>query len=196
MSSADGPERIFAILLAAGAGSRFEGRLHKLQASLRGRPVVDWALAAVISSDVAGCIVVTGAVLLELPAEAIAVHNPQWATGQATSLQLGVVAAAERGADAVVIGLGDQPFVTTRAWNEVAGSAAPIAVATYAGVRGHPVRLHRSVWPLLPTAGDHGARELIAQRPELVCEVACTGSSADIDTMEDLHTWNSSTNSP
>ncbi len=196
MSSAAANETIFGILLAAGGGTRFRGRSHKLLTMLRGRTVVEWALAAAVASELTGLIVVTGAVALDLPEEIIKVHNPQWAAGQATSLHRGVLAAAERGAGAVVVGLADQPFVTTRTWNDVARSAAPIAVATYDGVRGNPVRLHRSVWPMLATVGDHGARSLFALRPELVGEVACSGSAADIDTMEDLHQWNSSTNSP
>lgn len=195
MRFADEPEEIFGILLAAGGGTRFEGPSHKLTAMLRGRAVVDWAVTAALASKLAGLIVVTGAVALDLPDEVVEIHNPLWADGQATSLRAGVIAAAARGADAVVVGLGDQPFVTTQTWNAVAGAVEPIAVATYGGRRGNPVRLHRSVWPLLPHVGDHGARNLIALRPDLVGEVACTGSAADIDTMEDLHQWNSSTNS-
>jgi CTP:molybdopterin cytidylyltransferase MocA len=35
-----------------------------------------------------------------------------------------------------------------------------------------------------------GARHVLGQHPELISEVACEGSSADIDTQEDLDQWN------
>ena len=193
-----------AVLLAAGGGSRFADRpstqssarpAHKLQALLNGRPVYQWALEAAVQSGLAHVVVVTGAVALDLPGSVIEVHNVHWANGQAGSLQLGVQAATELGADAIVVGLGDQPFVSADAWRALAGATTPIAVATYGGRRANPVRLHRSIWALLPGEGDQGARSLIALRPELVGEVACSGSPADIDTMEDLQQWNSSMNS-
>ena len=193
-----------AVLLAAGGGSRFADRssiqssarpAHKLQALLNGRPVYQWALEAAVQSGFAHVVVVTGAVALDLPGSVIEVHNVHWANGQAGSLQLGVQAATELDADAIVVGLGDQPFVSADAWRALAGATTPIAVATYGGRRANPVRLHRSIWALLPCEGDQGARSLIALRPELVGDVACSGSPADIDTMEDLQQWNSSMNS-
>ncbi|MCU1391866.1 MAG: hypothetical protein JWM34_294 [Ilumatobacteraceae bacterium] len=189
-----------AVLLAAGAGSRFRAGSHKLIADLRGRPVIEWALDAVIAAGCGDVIVVTGAVEIDLARFADgpvrAVHNPRWAAGQATSLHCGLAAAAAVDADAVVVGLGDQPFVLADSWRSVAAAPTDIAVATYAGRRANPVLLRRAIWDLLPTEGDEGARSLIGRRPDLVSDVACSGSPADIDTMEDLQQWNSSTNSP
>ena len=118
-------------------------------------------------------------------------HNPTWAAGQSTSVRVAIDAAEQIGADAVVIGLADQPFITPDAWRTVAAGLGAITVATYDGRRGNPVRLHADVWDQLPHDGDVGARSLMQLRPELVTEVSCTGSSADIDTLEDLHRWQS-----
>ena len=65
-------------LLAAGAGTRFEGPTHKLLAPLRGRRVVDWAHEHAVDSGLE-LLVVTGAVAdLGLPNQR---HNDRWADG-------------------------------------------------------------------------------------------------------------------
>ena len=187
-----------AILLAAGAGSRFTGGGHKLDATIGGRSIARQAIEAAIASGIGPVLVVTGALQIALPPGATEVPNPDWADGQITSVKRGLEAARALGATAVVVGLADQPFVTAAAWRAVAASTSPIAVATYDGRRGNPVRLHESVWHLLPKSGDEGARSLIRVRPDLVEQIPCAGSPADIDTEEDLRRWqrNSSTNSP
>jgi CTP:molybdopterin cytidylyltransferase MocA len=184
--------QVVGVLLAAGGGQRFTGTTHKLLAPLHGRPVFEHALVHLLDADVGATVVVLGAVALPLPPHVITVHNPRWADGQATSLQAAVAAADSLGADAVVIGLADQPFIPSSAWRAVAEADTdrPIVVASFDGVRGpNPVRLHRSVWPQLPVGGDEGARSLIRADPSLVHEVLCVGSSADIDTPEDLDRW-------
>jgi len=180
------------VLLAAGGGTRFTGPAHKLLIPLDGRPVVSWAIDHAAAAGLDALVVVTGAVDLTalVPAGAAVVHNPGWASGQATSLAAGIGWARELGFDAVVVGLGDQPGIPPAAWAAVAAAiATPIAVARYGAVRGHPVRLERSVWDRLPTDGDAGARSLVAASPELVTEVACDGDPADVDTVEDLARW-------
>ena len=113
------------------------------------------------------------------------VHNPRWEEGIATSLQAGIAAAGD--ADAVVVGLGDQPLVIAEAWRLVAATHAPIAVATYGEKRRNPVRLARSVWADLPTTGDVGASVLFKDHD--VIPVACPGDPADVDRVEDLEQW-------
>jgi CTP:molybdopterin cytidylyltransferase MocA len=181
------------VLLAAGAGSRFTGPTHKLLAPLGDRTVVEASLASVLAAGFSTVVVVTGAVtipssILDHPGVVVA-HNSDWAQGQATSIAVGLRAVRDLGSRVAVIGLGDQPFVTPSAWRAVARTESPIAVATYDGERGNPVRLTDDVWSLLPTTGDVGARALMRLRPELVREVACEGSAADIDTQEDLAPW-------
>ena len=183
-----------AVLLAAGGGSRFVGSTHKLLAPMKGGvPVFRRALDHVTAAGFDRVIVVTGAVVLDIDEPTvIVVHNPRWQDGQAGSLQLALSAADDFDSDFVVVGLADQPFVPVSAWQAIAHSAstAPIVVATYDGVRGpNPVRLARSVWPHLPTDGDEGARPVMRLRPDWVDEVACEGSAADIDTLEDLGQW-------
>jgi molybdenum cofactor cytidylyltransferase len=186
-----------AALLAAGGGSRYAGPTHKLLADLSGRTVFDRSLEAVRGAGFDRVVVVTGAVALDIPGSSPDVtirHNPQWADGQASSLQLAIRVADEFGADAVTIGLADQPFVTTDAWRAVRDAPADcrIVVADYPdGTGPNPVRLHRSVWPLLPTDGDEGARSVIRDHSLWTCRVTCVGSVADIDTLEDLERWRS-----
>jgi molybdenum cofactor cytidylyltransferase len=196
----DSSERVVVVVLAAGAGSRFAGPDHKLVASVDGRSVAERSVASACAAAVGTVVVVTGATDLKLPGsfDIHVVHNPDWAEGQSTSLRTGIAEARRLGADAIVVGLADQPFVDPDAWRRVAAATSPIAVATYDGKRRNPVRLHRDVWSLLPESGDEGARSLIRQRHDLVQEIPCPGSPADIDTQEDLRAWQnrSSTNSP
>jgi molybdenum cofactor cytidylyltransferase len=195
------PRRHVVVILAAGAGSRFHGEGHKLSAEIdeqgpdRGRTVVERSIASALAADIGPVVVVTGAVADVVPAhqiDAVTVcHNERWSDGQITSLHAGIDAARRLGATAVVVGLADQPFIDPAAWRAVAESAGPIAVATYHGHRANPVRLDAEVWDQLPITGDEGARALMRVRPELVREVACPGSPADIDTTEDLRRWQS-----
>jgi CTP:molybdopterin cytidylyltransferase MocA len=179
-----------ALVLAAGEGSRFAGKVHKLVAPFRGRPVWEWAVDAAVSAGLDATYVVTGAVELPLPDSVVEVHNDAWAEGQGTSLAAGITAARAGGHEAVVVGLADQPLVGEEAWRVVAASTAtPIAVASFEGDRRPPVRLAAEVWPLLPTAGDEGARSLMRERPDLVTAVPCSGQPVDIDTLEDLERW-------
>ena len=181
------------VLLAAGAGSRFTGAHHKLLTPLKGAPVVSYAVSSMLSAGFEECIAVTGSVALTGLLDGVTeVHNPDWVTGQRSSVLAAIDYAETHGFASIVVGLGDQPFIESDAWTAVANADSPIAIATYDGIRGNPVKLSSSVWDLFrstPGDPDVGARALIHLHPELVREVACKGNSADIDTTEDLSTW-------
>jgi CTP:molybdopterin cytidylyltransferase MocA len=179
---------IAAVILAAGAGSRFHGPTHKLRAELDGRAVLLHALEAAAAAPVDDMLVVVGdddfADLL--PTTVTIVENPDWASGQASSLQAAVAHARSAGHEAVIVGVGDQPLVGATAWSLVAAVDAPIAVASFDGDRRPPVRIRSDVWDRLPTEGDEGARVLLRAHPELVTAVPVPGDATDIDTTQGL----------
>jgi molybdenum cofactor cytidylyltransferase len=183
-------------VLAAGAGVRFArsgGRDPKARAELHGEPLVARAVRAALGAGLDEVVVVQGSIDLSdlLPDGVVLLPNPDWSDGIATSLAVAVRHAKDHHHDALVVGLADQPGVTSAAWRAVAAAPPepPIAVATYQGQRANPVRLGREVWPLLPESGDAGARVLLRDRPDLVREVPCTGAPWDVDTVEDLDRW-------
>jgi CTP:molybdopterin cytidylyltransferase MocA len=181
------------VLLAAGAGTRFVGDTHKLRATIRGAAVLSHALLSAQEAAIGDVVVITGADTFDDLLQGVQViHNTSWGTGQRSSVLLALDEGERRGCEAVVIAAADQPFVSPADWRAVASDPSPIAVATYEGVPSTPVRLHRSVWQQfreLPADPDAGARSLMRLHPELVSQVACKGSGADIDTTEDLQRW-------
>lgn len=191
------PTTTAAVVLAAGAGTRFSGPVHKLQATVRGRTVLDHALAAALGAGLDETYVVLGAADHPVPPEVTVLHNPAWRSGLATSLQTAVAAARDAGHEAVVVALGDQPTIPVEAWRRVAAARdRPATFARYGERRGHPVRLHRSVWPLLPTTGDAGARTALEAAGVEIGEVACPGSPADVDTRTELDELRASLGDP
>lgn len=186
---------VLGAVLAAGAGDRFRasgGPGPKQLAEVDGEALVTRAVRVALEAGLDEVVVVAGAVdLASLDLPVAVVDNPRWADGIASSVQVAVDHARAGGHAALVVGLADQPGVTAAAWRAVAEAAdePPIAVATYAGRRGNPVRLPRAVWGDLPDTGDEGARVLMQRRPELVQAVPCDGQSDDIDTAEDLDRW-------
>jgi CTP:molybdopterin cytidylyltransferase MocA len=132
------------------------------------------------SAEIGEVVVVLGA--YDVDTDARVVHCPDWACGGGASLRCGLRALAPETAAAVVV-LADGPDLapaaidrTVRAWREGAGE---IVAASYAGVRGHPVVLDRTVWERVP---DQGARAL---DPVLVpCDDL--GAPGDVDRPQDL----------
>lgn len=183
--------RVGAVILAAGAGSRFLGETHKLRADLAGTPVLRRSVDAVLRAGYDEVFVVVGDDDFAdvLPDGVTSISSPKWEQGQAHSVQAAVAAARDALLDAVVIAPGDQPLIGTATWAALRiADQTPWAVATYAGVRRPPTRLSASVWGDLPTEGDRGAWAALRPAPELVTEVRSAGDPTDIDTVEALDT--------
>jgi|SRR5450830_59511 len=183
------------LLLAAGAGSRFDpsGADNKLLAALPGSDdcVVEAAarkllavlpvLAVVrsVDSEVARRLAAIGCALVEC-ADAD--------TGMSASLMCGVRQAHD--APGWIIALGDMPYVQSSTHAGLVAAlkdGAEIAVPVYLGQRGNPVafgRRHRDA--LLQLNGDKGARQVLQAFPISEIPVNDPGIHRDIDTRADL----------
>lgn len=178
------------LILAAGAGRRF-GSTKQL-AELRGRPLLAHALEAMLGAGLERVIVVLGHDADAIRARvdfgaAEVVIAEDWADGQAASLRRGLAAAGE--ADAVVITLGDQPFITPQviraALDQLDGYDAVRAL--YGDLPGHPVVLGRAVLDAAGgLRGDQGARELLADFRVHQWQAGHLASAVDVDTPEEL----------
>lgn len=189
--------RTTALVLAAGAGSRFGG--GKLRAPLAGRPVLQHVLDAVARAAVDDVVVVLGDDAEAVEA-AIAwraerrVRNSRPQDGLANSLRIGLDAAAEAlpPADAVIVVLGDQPALDPAVVRALVAAAAatdrPIVRPRYPHDDApNPVLVRRPAWALAAgLEGDRGLGPLLASRPELVTEVPVSGANPDLDTPGDL----------
>lgn len=187
--------RYAAIVLAAGAGSRFGG--GKLLAPLEGRPILQHVLERLEAADLDEVIVVVGPDAdvvqdaVDIGAARIVV-NPAPGDGLSSSLKVGIAALPDD-ADAALIALGDQPLLPPRAVRALLDADAqpgrPIVVPVYGADAGrNPVLLRRDAFALIDqTSGDRGLGPLIDAHPELVHEIPIRvqGGNPDIDTRED-----------
>jgi molybdenum cofactor cytidylyltransferase len=193
--------KIGAIVLAAGLSSRMGS--NKLLAEVGGKPLVHHAVEAALASAAAPVVVVTGNAGSEVrralsPLDPLFVDNPDFSKGLSTSLTRGLKA-LPADCDGAVILLGDMPDVSSNLLDRLIAAFDPeedraICVATRHGQRGNPVLWGRRFFPeILALEGDVGARHLIAQYGELVCEVeaADDGPLTDIDTPEALAEYTS-----
>lgn len=187
-------ERVTAVVLAAGAGSRFGG--GKLLASLGGVPILQHVLDTLAASGLQDVVVVLGRDRAAVEASISwrnerRATNPEPERGLSSSLQTGM-AALDPGSDAALIVLGDQPRLTVdtiRALLDAPNDPArPVVAPRYDddGAR-NPMLIKRSVFALVEEAvGDRGLGPILADRRDLVMEVPVAGSNPDVDTRADL----------
>lgn len=190
--------RVAAVVLAAGAGTRFGG--GKMLASLRGRPVLQHTLEALAAAGLDGVVVVLGADASDVE-RAIEwrgerrVVNPAAADGLSGSLRLGLAAATASEAappTAVLVALGDQPLLDPEQLRRLVAESTvdthPFVVPEWSGGGSpNPVLLLPAAWPLVSEAtGDRGMASVMAAHPGLVRRVPLAGRNVEVDTPEDL----------
>ena len=198
VADAAGHLRLGAVILAAGAGSRFGGR--KMGAELGGRPLLQHVLDVVADVPLVRVVVVLAPDSAGLERivwrDAMRIVNPDPALGLSNSLRLGLDScAAGDDLDGLYILLGDQPLTavsTLLALSDAASEAlvagARAVVPDYAdGGGANPVLLLRAGFPLASRLiGDRGLGSVLAERPDLLQRVRISGSNPDVDTVADL----------
>ncbi|MBN9658580.1 MAG: nucleotidyltransferase family protein [Acidobacteria bacterium] len=186
-------QAVTAILLAAGNASRMGA--PKQQLDYGGKPLLRHAAETALASQCNTVIVVLGANAGELAPllDGLAVTvvvNPRWSEGMGTSIHTGVQAAAQGGAEAVLLTLADQPLVTADFLDQLidlhAETGQPIVAARYAGTVGVPVLFARPYFDglesLLPT---QGCKKLIVANADNALLIDCPEAEFDVDTPDD-----------
>ena len=184
---------ISAILLAAGESNRM-GQPKQLM-PFGQSTIVERTIDNLLNSAISETIVVLGykdeEIRKTIAGKPIKIAmNPDYQQGMSTSIIAGLKQVDKR-ARAVLIALGDQPFVNSQTITSLVeafiANNRGILIPVYQGRRGNPVIFAIEYkGELLNLKGDVGGREIIKLHPDDVLEVAvdCEGVLLDIDTME------------
>ena len=160
------------LVLASGRGQRFRdsgGAVHKLQALLAGRSVLERTLDAVRASG--------------LPWHLEDAGHPGMGDSIAAAVR------ATQNANGWLVLPADLPLIQADSLRAVAQALAQhdVVVPCYQGHRGHPVGFAAVCGPALAhLQGERGAQALLAAHPPLLLPVTDDGCICDIDTMSDL----------
>ena len=191
--------KVAGIILAAGASRRM-GSLNKLLAFFAGKPLVRHAVESFVATSLSPIIVVVGyesdkvaAALKGLPVQLV--FNPDHATGQGSSVRVGVEALDNNVTDAM-IGLGDMPLLPSTLLDSLiythigrGGHESNITIPVFEGQRGNPVLWGKTFFSeLITLAGDLGGRQLLNDHKAAQHLITCDHSSVlrDVDTVEAL----------
>ena len=187
--------RVAAVVLAAGTASRYRAAdpvvSTKLVALLDGKPLVRHVAEAALASRARPVLVVTGHAERDVAASldglpVAFVPNPAYATGLASSLRAGLAVLPGDVTGALIL-LGDMPGVTGALIDRLiacfeAETARDAVVPVYAGSRGNPALLARSLFAAAATLqGDEGARRLLTRARVHDVDLGDAAVTLDID---------------
>ncbi|HEY0378352.1 MAG TPA: nucleotidyltransferase family protein [Pyrinomonadaceae bacterium] len=185
-----------AVILAAGSSSRMGSPKQTLQ--FKGESLLRRAAQAAISAGCYPVIVVTGAYsdLSRHELEGLDVRgvlNTHWETGMASSVRAGVegLVGADPDADAAVLLLCDQPYVTADIIHGLVAAyrstGSPIIASTYGGTFGVPALFSRTLFAeLTRLEGMAGAKEVIKRHCAEAHFLSFQDGEVDVDTLDDF----------
>ena len=189
---------IAAVMLASGYSRRF-GEADKLLAPLWGQPLGAHAGALAGVESTAGWKFAIVPSLADDPSGVrnglfqsmgwTCIENPEPAKGQASALKLGVRAAMQTSAKALVVLLADMPSLPKNILEQLAreASQAQAVICTDGTYRGPPALFHRAIWPqLLALTGDEGARSVLDDLESCTALKLDPGALRDVDRPGDL----------
>jgi len=181
----------WALVLAAGAGSRFGG--DKLRARWSNGSLIEMSIRIARAAPVDGVVVLTrpGDRLISDPGVRV-VEVADWAEGMGATLRAGIAALPEHAAGVYVL-LGDMPRIPVAVLNPLAQAVrdgAPAAAPVFEGRTGHPVLFSAALFPdLLALTGDRGARRILDALGDTLALVPSPddGVLFDVDTRDQLY---------
>ena len=160
---------IAGLILAAGESSRMG--TPKATLAYRGRTFLETIVQTLRGADIERIVVVLGHGAEEIQRQigiepAQVVINPDYRSGQTSSLQVGLRALLADEPEGVLLCLVDHPAVGTETVRRIVATfghcVAPVVIPTYQGRRGHPVLIGRQLFDeLLRLASDAGADSVV-----------------------------------
>jgi len=188
------PKKVVGIILAAGQSRRMETTKQLL--NFHQKPILQWVYDICGESDLSKIIIVLGhqkkKILQQMDfPQAIVVENPDYKSGQSTSLIAGLGQLDEED-DAAMFLLGDQPLLNKSTINLLIKSyqklQSSITIPVFNEKRGNPVIFDRSLFhELEQISGDQGGRGCFNRHADDIdlVEVNDEGVLIDLDTRED-----------
>ena len=185
---------IAGLILAAGESTRMG--TPKATLAFRGRTFLEWIVATLREGGLERIFVVLGhqaeniqrQVTIEL---AHVVINPEYRSGQTSSLQAGLRALAVGDPEAALLCLVDHPAISAETVRRIVANfeqcRAPVVIPTYRGRRGHPVLIGRQLFDeLIALTSGTGADSVVRKYRHVTkfLEVDDEGVIIDVDDPE------------
>ena len=182
--------KLAAVILAAGQSLRFGP--NKQLARFAGVPLVRHTAQAIAGVEPQIFAIVLGrdaARVANAAGVPFLIVNERYAEGIGSSIAAAVRALGDS-ADALLIGLGDQPLVPASHYCDLVASSSAqddaIVASRYGDTLGAPALFGKRYFPeLAALSGDRGAKALFDRHAARVVELPCREAGIDVDTKDD-----------